>query len=383
MPYAKLEEVEGRHTINNLNPSEFDRMMLEFLERQTAKANPTREGDVQKIRLWEITPDQKLAEMTNNQISLEERLEDWLESDISVLDPNLLVIGRQVTTDFGGIIDLLCLDSAGDTVVVELKQGRTPREVTAQALDYASWTKDLSSEQLAGIADAYFGSENSLASRYQERFREELPSELNLNHRSLIVAEAIDTSTERIVRYLSGMNVPVNVATVQHFTDKEGREILAQVYLIEPEEAEERSRLASKRTYYRSLPALQNMADNSGIGQLYRRMREGVRGILYPRAYQESVTYVFRIEGGGERTILIVQAIPNEGVPGLPFVAHSTRFNNFLGVDGEELRKWLPENTREEDVTHWSGSSPEERENARGLAACSLAIPRAALIIRR
>ena len=45
---------------------------------------------MQKIKLWEITPDQKLAEMTSNQIPLEERLEDWLESDISVLDPNLL-----------------------------------------------------------------------------------------------------------------------------------------------------------------------------------------------------------------------------------------------------------------------------------------------------
>ena len=65
---------------------------------------------MQKIRLWEITPDQKLAELNRNQISLEERLEDWLENDISVLDRNLLVIGRQVSTDFGGAIDLLCLD---------------------------------------------------------------------------------------------------------------------------------------------------------------------------------------------------------------------------------------------------------------------------------
>ena len=38
---------------------------------------------MQKIRLWEITPDQKLAELNRNQISLEERLEDWLENDWS------------------------------------------------------------------------------------------------------------------------------------------------------------------------------------------------------------------------------------------------------------------------------------------------------------
>ena len=207
-----------------------------------------KEGIVQKIRLWEISPDQKLAELTSNQISLEERLEDWLASDISVLDPNLLVIGRQVDTDFGGTIDLLCLDSAGDTVVVELKKGKTPREVTAQALDYASWVKDLSVERLAGIADDYFRSPDSLVAQFQNNFGEDLPSELNLNHRSLVVAEEIDAGTERIVRYLSDMNVPVNVATVQHFRDKDGREILAQVYLIKPEVAEAKSKSASKRT---------------------------------------------------------------------------------------------------------------------------------------
>ena len=165
-----------------------------------------------------------------------------------MLDRNLLVIGRQVSTDFGGAIDLLCLDKRGDTVVIELKKGKTPREVTAQALDYASCVKVLSSERLADIADAHFGVENSLASEFQPRFGEDLPSELNLNHRSLVVAEEVDASTQRIVRYLSDMNVPVNVATVQHFRDKDGRELLAQVYLIEPKEAEAKSQSRSKRT---------------------------------------------------------------------------------------------------------------------------------------
>jgi RecB family endonuclease NucS len=66
-------------------------------------------------------------------LDLESRLESWLGRDICVLDRALLVIGRQVETDFGGIIDLLCLDHAGDIVVVELKRDKTPREITAQA----------------------------------------------------------------------------------------------------------------------------------------------------------------------------------------------------------------------------------------------------------
>ena len=52
------------------------------------------------------------------------------------------MIGREVETDFGGSIDILCIDAEGDLVIVELKRDRTPREVTAQALDYASWVTD-------------------------------------------------------------------------------------------------------------------------------------------------------------------------------------------------------------------------------------------------
>ena len=324
---------------------------------------------MQRIRLWEITPDQKLAELTSNQISLEERLEDWLESDISVLDPNLLVIGRQVNTDFGGTIDLLCLDSAGDTVVVELKKGRTPREVTAQALDYASWVKELSSERLADIADAYFRDENSLASEFQNKFGEDLPGELNLNHRSLIVAEAMDASTERIVRYLSGLNVPINVATVQHFRDKDGHELLAQVYLIEPEVAEAKSQSTSKRTPRKTLAELQALADDKGVGDLYRQVRDGARGVLSAHALTPTdIGYAAQIDGGGRRTVLIISAAPSEKDGGLPFTVHATRFNNYLGVQLEELRAYLPEDTRDENVKGWVGSSPDERESAVGLS---------------
>ncbi len=321
---------------------------------------------MQQVRLWEVISDQRLDEIPSNQIDLEQRLEVWLKSDVSVLDPNLLVIGSQVPTDFGGAIDLLCLDSSGDTVVIELKRGKTPREVTAQALDYASWVKDLSSEQLTEIADNYFGSSGPLGAAFQERFGKQLPEELNLSHRSLVVAESMDASTDRIVRYLSGMNVPINVATVQHFRDNNGREMLAQVYLIEPEVAEAKARVTSKRISPK-LTVLHAMADENGIGELYSQVRNGVRGILSPAALtQKNVGYTTKLDGGGVRTVLIISAAPSEEDRGLPFTVHAARFKNYLRVGPEELRAWLPGSTREANLTGWSGSSADERENAPG-----------------
>ena len=85
----------------------------------------------------------------------EKELEDGLVEDTSRVDSDLLVIGRQVRTDSGGKIDLLCIDKNGCTVVIELKRDRTPRTVTAQTLDYASWVKSLSGDRLTEIAERY------------------------------------------------------------------------------------------------------------------------------------------------------------------------------------------------------------------------------------
>ena len=103
---------------------------------------------MQEVRLWEVICGKRLRNIPGSKISLEEQLEDWLANDISLLDPNLLVIGRQAYTDFGKVMDLLCLDRVGDTVVVELKKGQTPRDTVAQALEYASWVKDLSHDRI-------------------------------------------------------------------------------------------------------------------------------------------------------------------------------------------------------------------------------------------
>lgn len=320
---------------------------------------------MQKVRLWEVVSD-KLHEIPSNEINLEERLEDWLAADISILDPDLLVIGRQVRTDFGGMIDLLCLDSVGDSVVVELKKGRTPREVTAQALDYASWVGDLSHERITNIAKERFPKPDSLASAFLDRFENQLPDELNLKHRSLIVAESMDDSTERIVRYLSSMNVPINIATVQHFEDKAGRSILARVYLIDPEEAEAKSRPTSRRANIQTVNGLQAMAYDNGIGDLYARMKNGVRGILSAQPYTDRVWYRLRRDDGGMRTVLIVDATRDDENGGLGFRVHATRLEDHLGIDFEELRTWLPLNSQEVPVT-WVGSSKEEKRDARGL----------------
>ncbi len=75
---------------------------------------------------------------------LEKALEDWLQANPHLLGDDILLIGRQVRTEHG-IIDLLALDSKGNTVVIELKRGRASREVVGQLNSYLtianSWSE--------------------------------------------------------------------------------------------------------------------------------------------------------------------------------------------------------------------------------------------------
>lgn len=66
----------------------------------------------------------------------------------------------------------------------------------------------------------------------------DLPDVLNESLSMLIVATEIDAATERIINYLSSnYDVAINAVTFQYFRD-EGREYIARVFLIEPEQIE-------------------------------------------------------------------------------------------------------------------------------------------------
>ena len=107
-----------------------------------------------EVGLWRLDGEKaNIVEFTA--IDTERRLEDILAKDISILNRELLLIGRQVPTSYGKFIDLLAIDGVGNLVVIELKRNRTPRDVIAQLLDYGSWVRDLEDDDVASIFDDY------------------------------------------------------------------------------------------------------------------------------------------------------------------------------------------------------------------------------------
>ena len=162
----------------------------------------------------------------------EQQLEDMLEKDPSMLGERLLLIGRQVSTAHGGVIDLVAVDGDGALHVLELKRHRTPREVVAQALDYGSWISTLSHQQVLDTFAAYRPGV-VFEQAFSEVFGDAPPDALNTAHRLTIIAAEVDPASERIITYLnSGYGVPVNVVFFRYYQDGE-RAYLARTWLLD------------------------------------------------------------------------------------------------------------------------------------------------------
>ena len=124
-----------------------------------------------EMAMWKMTSDGPLA-IAPKKLNFEDRLEELVVNDPSLINLSILVIGHQIPTKYGGYIDVLGVDVEGRIHVIELKRDRTPREVVAQILDYGSWAQDLS---LSAVHNSEPGS--PLAAR-ERRIRLVLESQL-------------------------------------------------------------------------------------------------------------------------------------------------------------------------------------------------------------
>lgn len=197
-----------------------------------------------RTNLWKVgSAPQQLAE---TKLPSEQYLEEMIVSDSRMLSYDWMLIGRQEHTEFGGIIDLLAIAPDGSLVLIELKRDRTPRDVVAQALDYASWIERIESSDLTRIYDRFAPGKN-LANSFQSQFGRQLDEdEINQSHQIIIVAAELDSSTERIVAYLNDRHVPINVLCFQVFTNGDDQ-FLSRTWLLDPIETQTAASTTKKR----------------------------------------------------------------------------------------------------------------------------------------
>ena len=128
----------------------------------------------------------------------------------------------------------MALDAEGRVHVLELKRDRTPRDVVAQALDYGSWAKDLSLEELEQIHQDSGDGDTRLDEAFAEHFGSPLPDVVGAEQQFTIVASELDATSDRIIEFLAeSYDVPINAVFFRHFADG-GCEYLARYCALLP-----------------------------------------------------------------------------------------------------------------------------------------------------
>lgn len=272
-----------------------------------------------EIKLWRIEDDRP-DPVSQDKLDLESRLENWIRDDIGLVNADLLVIGQQVPTEHTGDIDLLAMDSDANLVILELKRDRTPRDIVAQVLDYASYVQRLGLSKIREIAsESGFFDGKSLEEAFREKFGEELPDPVNPGHRMYIVASSLDSATERIIEYLSETHgVDINAVTFAYF-NVGGQEMIGRSMLIDEEKARTRaeSRSGSKRRRYLTQAELRDIAGESGVEWLWDKAIEGFWPLSQSRGRSQSTLFFNVRLNGSSGAFISLRPVESSAKDGL------------------------------------------------------------------
>jgi hypothetical protein len=304
--------------------------------------------------IWRVG--EQPAPLVSSRLASEQQLEDMIVRDPRILSSEWMLIGRQEVTSHGGRVDLLAIAPDASLVLIELKRDRTPREIIAQALDYASWVEQLTPDRVAQIFQRFSGGK-SLDVAFQERFGVELDEEtLNQSHQIIIVAAELDPSTERIIGYLNARDIAINVVFFQvfeHGADK----LLSRAWLIDPGETQ--ANVASTTTVKGD--------KEPWNGEFYVSF-----GDAASRSWEDAQRYGYISGGGGSwysQTLKLLSPgdrvwvkIPKKGYVGVGLVLESVQpVNNFkVQTEAGELPALMV--LRHADKYRLTANDPERAE---------------------
>jgi uncharacterized protein YeaO (DUF488 family) len=305
--------------------------------------------------IWRIG--EKPQPLTTSKLASEQLLEKMILNDPTILSDQWMIIGHQENTLDKGRIDLLAIAPDASLILIELKRDRTPREVVAQALDYASWVDDLTADRLSQIYEKFSGG-GKLGHAFRQRFNTELEEEsLNQSHQIIIVAAELDPSTERIVDYLSKNGISINVLFFKVFQHGD-EQFLSRAWLIDPSETQTNAAQAT---------ATSANAKEPWNGEFYVSF-----GDSNSRVWEEARCYGFISAGGGSwysQTLKQLQPgdrvwvkIPATGYVGVGIVQSGIEPASSFTVNTEEGEKLAMDVLKFRELYRQNADDPDKSE---------------------
>jgi hypothetical protein len=201
---------------------------------------------------------EKISERTFSELGFKERdhLQEWIAKNPTCLGEELLIIQKEFDgfNDTRERLDLLALDKFGNLVIIENKLDDSGRDVTWQALKYASYCSSLSKSQIIKIYQGYLNKTDSSISaedRISDFFDNVEIEEISLNkgvtQRVMMVAGNFRKEVTSTVLWLTNYNLRIQCFKVTPYTL--GEQMLLNVEQIIPmKDAEEYSINMAEKT---------------------------------------------------------------------------------------------------------------------------------------
>jgi len=156
-----------------------------------------------------------------------DHLQEWIANDPTVLGEDMLIIQKEFSgfSDTNERLDLLALDKQGNLVIIENKLDDSGKDVTWQALKYASYCSSLTKDNVRAIYQDYLSrrSENETAEeRLSEFFDRTEYDELELNkglsQRIVLIAANFRREVTSTVLWLLNYRLRVQCFKVTPYT---------------------------------------------------------------------------------------------------------------------------------------------------------------------
>lgn len=186
---------------------------------------------------------QKIKQCSFTELGFRERdhLQEWIAKEPSVLGEELLIIQKEFSgfSDTQERLDLLALDKDGSLVIIENKLDDSGRDVTWQAMKYASYCSSLSKENIRKIYQEYLDqyspdikADDSLSDFFDGADYEGITLNKGISQRIILIAAKFRKEVTSTVLWL--MNFKVRLQCFRATPYSMGGELFLNVEQIIP-----------------------------------------------------------------------------------------------------------------------------------------------------
>jgi len=165
------------------------------------------------IGIWHVVKGNQPLRLRKSVLPNEKQLEDWIESDPTLIAPGLRAVRRQVPLGRKAL-DLLGVEEPGTWVLCELKKMTLEREVFAQALDYFARMRELNIDDFRKLVTESQGFQSGACRDLIERALEREEEDHERAMRIVLVGVDVKEELDRMVNVMvRDFKVPIQICT--------------------------------------------------------------------------------------------------------------------------------------------------------------------------